>query len=67
MLTALQLAKSCPGVSGVEDDRSTCDALVAEGYAFHQGFYTVPDTPGLSIAVDEKVYRQKYQAKEIVV
>jgi L-alanine-DL-glutamate epimerase-like enolase superfamily enzyme len=66
VLMALHLAKSCPGVSGVEDDRSTCDALVTEGYTFHNGFYTVPDTPGLSFSVDEKVYRQKYQAKEII-
>jgi L-alanine-DL-glutamate epimerase-like enolase superfamily enzyme len=63
---ALQLAKACPGVTGVEDDRSTCDALVADGYSFRNGFYTVPDTPGLSLTVDEKTYKQKYQAKETV-
>ena len=65
VLMALHLAKSCPGVSGIEDDRSTCDALVADGYSFRNGFYTLPDTPGLSLTVDERVYKQKYQAKEI--
>lgn len=66
VLMALHLAKSCPGVSGVEDDRSTCDALVTDGYSFRNGFYTVPDKPGLSLAVDEKIYKKQYQAKEIV-
>ena len=66
VLMALQLAMSCPGVSGVEDDRSTCDALIPEGYTFRKGFYSVPETPGLSLRVDEQVYKQKYQAKEIV-
>jgi len=50
----------------VEDDRSTCDALVTDGYSFRNGFYTVPDKPGLSLAVDEKIYKKQYQAKEIV-
>jgi MFS family permease len=31
------------------------------------GFYTVPDTPGLSISVDEQVYKQKCTPKEVVV
>jgi L-alanine-DL-glutamate epimerase-like enolase superfamily enzyme len=66
VLMALQLAKACPGVTGVEDDRSTCDALVADGYSFRNGFYTVPDMPGLSLTVDEKTYKQKYQVKETV-
>jgi L-alanine-DL-glutamate epimerase-like enolase superfamily enzyme len=66
VLTALQLAKACPGVSGVEDDRSTCDAIVPSGYTFRDGFYTVPETPGLSISVDEKTYEKKYKAKEII-
>lgn len=66
VLTALHLAKACPGVSGVEDDRSTCDVIVPSGYTFRNGFYTVPDTPGLSFSVDEKTYQQKYKAKEII-
>jgi L-alanine-DL-glutamate epimerase-like enolase superfamily enzyme len=67
VLMALHLARACPGVTGVEDDRSRCDALVADGYSFRHGVYTVPDTPGLSLTVDEKVYKGKYQAKEIVI
>jgi D-galactarolactone cycloisomerase len=66
VLMALHLAKACKGVTGVEDDRSTCDAITAAGYSFHNGVYTVPDTPGLSITVNEEVYKRKYQRQEIV-
>jgi L-alanine-DL-glutamate epimerase-like enolase superfamily enzyme len=65
VLMALHLARACPGVTGVEDDRSICDVLVPDGYSFRRGVYTVPDTPGLSLTVDEKVYKEKYQAREI--
>lgn len=64
-IMAMHLAKACPGVTGVEDDRSTCDALIPNGYSFRSGFYTVPDSPGLSVAIDEKAYK-KYQARETV-
>jgi D-galactarolactone cycloisomerase len=66
VITALHLAKGGIGVTGVEDDRSTCDVLIPNGYTFHGGYYTVPDSPGLSVAIDEKVYQRKYQAKETV-
>ena len=36
-----------------EDDRSTCDVLIPEGYEFRGGSYSVPDNPGLSVRVDE--------------
>ena len=64
-IMAMHLAKACPGVTGVEDDRSTCDVLIPNGYSFRSGFYTIPDSPGLSVAIDEKAYK-KYQAKETV-
>jgi L-alanine-DL-glutamate epimerase-like enolase superfamily enzyme len=64
---ALHLAKAARGVPAAEDDRSTCDVLVAEGYSFRDGFYTVPDTPGLGLRADEQVYRRKYKPGEIVV
>jgi len=64
-LMGLQLSKAARNVVAAEDDRSTCDVIVAEGYEFRNGFYTVPEKPGLSIKVDEAVYRQKYQPVEI--
>lgn len=66
-LMLLQLSKASKNVVGAEDDRSTCDTIIAEGYAFKNGLYTVPDTPGMSIRVDEKAYKEKYQSKETVV
>jgi len=64
-LMGLQLSKAARNVVAAEDDRSTCDAIVAEGYEFHNGFYTVSEKPGLSIKVDEAVYHQKYKPVEI--
>ncbi len=63
----LHLAKAVENVTAVEDDRSTCDAIIAEGYSFQNGFYTVPDSPGLGLRVNEEIYKEKYQSKEIVV
>jgi D-galactarolactone cycloisomerase len=66
-LMSLQLAKAAKPVVLAEDDRSTCDVISAEGYAFRKGHYTVPDDPGMGIRVIEPVYKQKYQAQETVV
>ena len=63
----LQLAKAVKAVPMAEDDRSTCDVLVAEGYQFHNGSYTVPSEPGLGIRIDEKIYTGKYKNAEISV
>ncbi len=67
LLMGLHAAKAVENVTFAEDDRSTCDALIAEGYAFANGRYGVPDAPGLGIRVNEEVYRQKYRDQEIVV
>ncbi len=67
VLMGLQVAKAVQPIPGAEDDRSTCDVLIPDGYQFRAGFYTIPDNPGLSIRVDENVYRLKCSASEIVV
>ncbi len=66
LFMALQMAKAVRSVPAAEDDRSTCDVLAAEGYQFRGGYYTVPDAPGMGIQVNERVYREKYQAREVV-
>lgn len=66
-LMALQLARVARNVSGAEDDRSTCDVIATEGDEFRNGYYTLPDRPGLSIKVDEAVYRQKCKPVEVVI
>lgn len=64
---SLHFAKAVPNVAAAEDDRSTCDAIVAEGYEFRNGSYTVSDAPGLGIRVDEETYQRKYARGEQVV
>jgi L-alanine-DL-glutamate epimerase-like enolase superfamily enzyme len=66
-LMGLQLAKAVAAVPLAEDDRSTCDVLIADGYDFRSGSYTVPDRPGLSIRIDDDVYQLKCKPAEIVV
>ncbi len=67
MLMGLHVAKAVKTVIAAEDDRSTCDAIIPEGYEFRDGGYSVPDAPGLSIRVNEDVYRLKCKPKEIVI
>lgn len=66
-LMGLQISKAVGAIPAAEDDRSTCDAIVAEGYQFRDGSYTVPDRPGLSIEVDAAVYSKKYKAHEVII
>ena len=67
MLVGLHLAKASPHIPAAEDDRSTYDVMLAEGYRFRDGFYTIPDEPGFGIRVNEKVYAEKYRANEVVI
>ena len=63
----LHLAKAMAAVTAAEDDRSTCDVIIAEGYDFRGGSYSVPSSPGLSLKIDEKAYQLKCKAAETVV
>ena len=67
LFMGLHLSKAVKAVGAAEDDRSTCDAVVAKGYEYADGTYTTSDEPGLGISVDEDVYREKYQAGETVI
>jgi L-alanine-DL-glutamate epimerase-like enolase superfamily enzyme len=66
-LMGLHLAKAVPNVIAAEDDRSTCDLIVAEGYEFRDGAYSLPEKPGLSIRVDEDVYKLKCKPGETLI
>src|SRR5262245_20460657 len=66
-LMGLHLAKAVANVIAAEDDRSTCDLIVAEGYEFRDGTYGLPEKPGLSIRVDEDVYKLKCKASETLI
>ncbi len=67
LFMGLHLAKAIRSIPAAEDDRSTCDVVIGEGYEFKSGCYTVSDAPGLGIHVDEEVYKRKSQPQEIVV
>jgi D-galactarolactone cycloisomerase len=67
LFMSLHLAKAVESVNAAEDDRSTCDAIVAKGYEFREGFYSVSSEPGLGIAVNDEVYAEKYKKDEVVV
>ena len=66
-LMGLHLAKAVANVTAAEDDRSTSDLIVSDGYEFRDGAYSLPEKPGLSIKVDEEVYRLKCKATETVI
>lgn len=64
-LMGLQLSKAVRAVVAAEDDRSRCDVLEADGYAFKDGLVAVGDAPGLGLRVDEKLYEMKCKKAEI--
>ncbi|MBO0722528.1 MAG: hypothetical protein J2P41_17015 [Blastocatellia bacterium] len=66
-LMGLHLAKAVSNVVAAEDDRSTSDLIVAEGYEFREGAYNLPENPGLSIRVDEDVYKLKCKLSETLI
>jgi L-alanine-DL-glutamate epimerase-like enolase superfamily enzyme len=65
-LMGLHLARAVKSVPAAEDDRSICDVVVADGYEFRDGYYSVPEKPGLSLAVDKKLYEMKCSKSEVV-
>ena len=67
LFMGLHLAKAVKSVTAAEDDRSTCDLILAEGYEFRDGYYTVSDAPGLGIRIDERLYRQKSEPGAITI
>jgi L-alanine-DL-glutamate epimerase-like enolase superfamily enzyme len=66
-IMALHMSKAMKIIPGAEDDRSTLDVLVTDGYEFRSGVYTVPTKPGLSHHIDEAVYKMKCKEQEMVV
>lgn len=67
VLMALHLAKVTPSMPMVEDDRSRLDVLIAEGYRFENGSYTVSNEPGLGIRIDMAKYDRNLKSQERIV
>jgi D-galactarolactone cycloisomerase len=66
-LMGLHLSKAISGAAAAEDDRSTCAVIQVDGYTFRNGFYTVPDEPGLSIHLDQAAYTRMAKDQEVVI
>ncbi len=67
VLMGLHLGKAVKEVVAAEDDRSTCDVIVAEGYEFKDGLYSVSNLPGLGIRINQEIYEEKYRRAETVI
>ena len=67
LFMGLHLAKAVKAVTAAEDDRSQCDVLIANGYEFRDGTWSVPDSPGLSLRIDEQLYNLKCKPAEVVI
>jgi len=50
---SLHLGKVLPEYVACECDDSRFDAYQSSGFVLHEGFYTVPDTPGLGILTND--------------
>jgi len=65
-LMGVHLSRAIKSVPAAEDDRSTCDVVIADGYTFKDGYYSLPDKPGLSLAIDRKLYEMKCAKAEVL-
>jgi L-alanine-DL-glutamate epimerase-like enolase superfamily enzyme len=67
VLMAIHLSKAARGVPMVEDDRSRLETIVASGYKFENGSYTVSTEPGLGLRIDERIYAEQCASHERIV
>ena len=61
---SLQLGKTIPHFLYGEVATLTSDVIDTSNYTFTGGTFTVPDTPGLGLALNEDVYQDRYAGKE---
>ena len=66
-LMGLHMAKAVKSIPWSEDDRSTCDVLIPEGYQLGRGVQTASNQSGLGIRIDARVYDAQYKAGERVI
>ena len=61
---SLQFGKTIPHFLYGEVATLTSDAIDTSAYGFTEGHFTVPDTPGLGLALNQDVYEARYAGKE---
>jgi L-rhamnonate dehydratase len=59
---ACHLASAIRGFTYVEWDEATTPGLDASGYALHDGWVSVPDSPGFGLALDDQLFRRAVDA-----
>lgn len=55
------LSRALPRFQYVEWDEVTAPGIDAPGYAIHEGFVTIPDTPGFGLTFDETIFRRNVE------
>ena len=50
-----------------EDSTLDFDLYQGDEYAFEDGMYTVPDSPGLAVSIDQELYDRVYRQHETVI
>ena len=63
---SVQLAGGIPNFLLVEVDPVVFDVYVADALKFEDGAFILPETVGLGVAIDETVYRRKYEGRQRV-
>ncbi|RKU38333.1 hypothetical protein C6495_00185, partial [Candidatus Poribacteria bacterium] len=61
---SLQFGKTIPHFLYGEVATLTSDVVDTSGFGFKDGFFTVPETPGLGLELNEDVYAERYAGKE---
>jgi L-alanine-DL-glutamate epimerase-like enolase superfamily enzyme len=61
---SLQFGKTIPNFLYGEVATLTSDVVDTSGYIFKDGAFSVPDTPGLGLELNQQVYNEKYAGRE---
>ena len=61
---SLQFAKTIPHFLYGEVATLTSDVIDTSGFGFIEGTFTVPDTPGLGLELNQDVYNARYAGNE---
>ncbi len=59
----LHAAKAIANFYRAEHDPLTNSILIADGYAIHNGYATVPDAPGFGLKIDEEKFKDKVEVR----
>ena len=64
LFLSFQLGKAIPNFLYGECATLTSDVIDTSGYVFKDGAFSVPDTPGLGLELNQRVYDEQYAGRE---